>query len=189
MNQYQFLKQLSQIPTPGGDGVRVTSRIDILALRTAAGLVLDASTTNPRVAASETNALVVSAVASSNVLGSFVYEVPKDYDTVADELKINVVVASGGATDAPTLNASVYRKRAGLALTAALTTVASAAVPSSAAFAAERTITVSGNGLKPGDVLTIDLTTGAHTTDAINLSNVEVQYKGSIVFSVFNNRF
>jgi hypothetical protein len=189
MNQYQFLKQLGQIPTPGGDGIRVTKFVDPTTVRTAAGLVLDASTTNPRAVITETNALAINAVASSNVLGTFVFEVPKDYDTVSDELKINLLAVSGGTTDVPTLNATAYRKRGGAALTAALTSVASVAIPTTTVKAAERTIDLSKNGLQPGDILTINLTSGAHTTDTVILHGIEMQYKGSIVFSVFNNRF
>ncbi len=190
MDQYNFLKQLEQIPTPGGDGFRIIKHQNPIAdLRTSGGLVLTAATA-PAVVAAETNALVVQAAAASTALGSFVFQVPKDYDTVKDELKINCLVNSAGTTDAPTLTTTAYNKRAGAALSAALTVKAvSAAVPSSTVKAAERTIDLSGNGLQPGDVLTINLVTGAHATDAINLYGVDVQYRGSIVFSVFNNRF
>lgn len=184
MNQYQFLSQLKGIPTPGGDGVRVTKFIAPDALKTAAGLVLTAATT-PAVVNLETNAIAAQAVASSNLGGSFVFEVPKDYDQVADELKINVQAVSGGNTDSPTLTVTAYRKRAGVALTAALTVTASAAIPKSATPAtalAERTVLLSGNSLKAGDILTVNLVTGAHTTDAVNIYGVEVQYKSSIVF-------
>lgn len=187
MNQYQFLKQLGNIPTPGGDGVRVTQSFSPTALKTTAGLVLTAATA-PTIANVETNGIAVVGAASSTALGSFVFEVPKDYDFVSDELKINVLVRSAGTTDVPTITATVYRKRAGAALSAALTVVASTAVPSSTVDAAERTIKVSGNGLKGGDVLTINLVSGAHTTDAIDVYNVEVQYKSGIVYADFNSR-
>lgn len=190
MDQYNFLKQLGQIPTPGGDGVRITKHHNPVAdLRTVAGLVLTGAT-GPLVANVETNALVVQVAASTTPAGSFIFEIPKDYDTVSDELKINILVNSNGNTDTPTLTCTAYNKRAGAALSAALTVKAiSAAVPSSTVKAAERTIDLSGNSLQPGDVLTINLVTGAHTTDAINIYSVETQYKGAIVFSVFNNRF
>jgi hypothetical protein len=187
MNQYQFLKQLGNIPTPGGDGVRVTKSFGPYDFSLATGLAITGATA-PSIGNTETNAIALTAAASSALLGSLVVEVPKDYDTVADEFKINLLVVSGGTTNTPVLNASVYRKRAGVALTAALTTVASAAIPISTAFAAERTISVSGNSLQPGDVLTINLTAGAHTTDSVILYNAEVQYKSSIVFSNFNAR-
>lgn len=190
MNQYQFLKQLTGIPTPGGDGIRVTRALAPFDLSTAAGLGLTAATI-PAIVAAETNALVAQCVAGQTALGSFVFEVPKDYDTVADELKINLLVNSGGNTDSPTVTVTAYRKRAGIALTAALTVVASTAIPKSATpatAAAERTITLSGNLLQAGDVLTVNLVTAAHATDAVNLYHTEIQYKSSIVFSTVANR-
>lgn len=196
MNPYQFLKELAGLPTGaspggGGDGIRVESQLNTISdLRTAAGLVLTAATT-PAVVALETNALGVQAVASSNVLGSFVWDVPKDYDPSRDELTIRIVANSGGNTDAPTLNATVYNKRVGTALSTALTSVASAAIPKSATpatAAAERIITLSGNKLRPDDVLTINLTSGAHTTDAVNIYSVDIVYRSNIVFTDMTTR-
>lgn len=187
MNQYQFLKQLTGIPTPGGDGVRVTRNFSPTDLKTTAGLVLTTGTV-PTVANVETNAIAIVAVAGGTANGSFVFEVPKDYDTVSDELKINIQIVSGGNTDVPTQTCTAYRKRAGAALTAALTVVASTAIPTSAAKSAERTISLSGNSLQAGDVLTINLVSGAHATDTVIIHNVEVQYKSSIVFSTVANR-
>lgn len=185
MNPFQYLKQMNSLPPPGGDGIRVEAGLNPISdLRTAAGLVLTAATT-PAVVAAETNALVVQAVASSNVLGSFVWAVPKDYDNVKDELSIRIVAQMGGATDTPTLNATAYRKRAGAALTAALTSVVSGALSNAAK---EVTIGLSGNGLKPDDVLTINLTSGAHTTDAINEYSVDLVFRSSIVTSDVTQR-
>lgn len=187
MNQYQFLKQLGGTPKPGGDGVRVSRNYSPTDLKTDAGLTLTAATV-PTIANTETNGISVVAAASGVKMGSVVFVVPEDYDEVADELKIVELVASGGDTNVPTQTASVYRKRAGAALTAALTVVASAAIPTGTAKAAERTIVVSGNGLLAGDSLTIDLVSGAHTTDSVILYGVSVQYKSSIVFNDPINR-
>jgi hypothetical protein len=186
MSPMQFLKQLKRLPRyGGGDGVRRTVDIKLGDIKTIAGLTLTGATV-PTIAAIETNGLAVVAAAGGTQSGSFTFIVPKDYDQISDELKINVVANSAGNADSPTLTATAYRKRAGAALTAALTVVASAAVPKSAtpaAIAAERTIGLSANSLLPGDVLTINLVAGAHATDALNIYSVEVQYKGSIVFA------
>lgn len=181
MNQYQFLKQLNGIPSPGGDGIRETKTYSPADLKTTAGLVLTAATA-PTIANVETNAIAVVVAASTTAGGSFVFQVPKDYDKVADELKINVQVVSGGTTNVPTLTATAYRKRATLALTGALTVVASTAIPTSTVGAGERTIVLSGNGLQASDTITVNLVTGAHTTDTVVIYTVEVLYKGSIVF-------
>lgn len=188
MNPFQYLKQVNQLPAAGKDGYRVTKNLNIASdLRTTGGLVLTAATV-PTIAASETNALAIVAAASGTANGSFVFQVPKDYDESSDELKILLLVASGGDTDVPTFTATAYRKRAGAALTAALTVVASTAIPTSTAKAAVRTIDLSSNGLQGGDVLTINLVSGAHTTDTTVLNGVAVQYKTGVVFQTLSER-
>lgn len=188
MNPYQFLRELAGLPTGaspggGGDGVRHEIQLNCIAdLRTTAGLVLTAATT-PSVEALETNALGVQAAASSNVLGTFLFDIPKDYDPSRDELTIRVVAVSGGTTNTPTLNATIYQSRAGKALSSALTTVASAAIPISTAHPAEVSIGVSGNSLRADDVLTVNLTSGAHTTDTVNIYSVDMVYRSNIVFT------
>lgn len=188
MNPYQFLRELAGLPTGaspggGGDGIRHEIQLNPIAdFRTSAGLVLTAATT-PAVVAAETNALVVQAAASSGVLGSFIFSVPKDYDPSKDELTIRIVAQMGGTTDSPTLNTTAYSKRIGAVLSSSLTTTASAAVPSSTVKAKELTITLSGNHLLPDDVLTINLTSGAHTTDAINIYGCDMVYRSNIVFT------
>lgn len=180
MNPYQFLKELGQLPPPGGDGVKVDKTLTPPGdFRTAAGLVLTAGTT-PAVVAAETNAIVVSAVASSNVLGSFTFSVPKDYDAVKDEIHLRIVAQMGGATDTPTLNASIYKKTPGSALSSALTTVASVAL---SATSAEVKVDLSGNGIQPGDVLFFNITSGAHTTDAVNIYGAGVSFRSAIVYA------
>lgn len=174
----------------GGDGIRREVALNHVAdLRTAAGLVLTAATA-PSVAAAETNALTVQAAASSNVLGSFVFKVPKDYDRVADELTIRVFCNSGGTTDAPTLSCTAYNKRPGTALSATLTAVASAAIPKTTATTSEAEVTIglSKNLVRHDDIITINLTSGAHTTDAILIYGVSVVYRGNIVFSASSAR-
>lgn len=195
MNPYQFLKELAGLPTGksgtpgGGDGIRHEIQLNLLTdLRTAAGLVLDGSTTSPQVKALETNALGVQVAAGSTAAGSFVFDIPKDYDPDKDELTIRVIGQTGGSTDSPTMNATIYRKRAGSALSGALTTVVSGAVSKAAGNGSEVTISVSGNGLLPDDILTINLTTSAHATDAVNIYSVDLVYRSNIVFSDMGTR-
>lgn len=191
MNPFQFLDELSVIPNNSGDGIRVSRPLNLPAdVRTIAGLVLTAATV-PAVVAAETNALIVQVIAGQTQGGSFVFEVPKDYDETADELKINVLSNSSANTDAPTLDATVYRKRAGVALSADLNPAATAAISKSATpatAASIRTIDVSGKGIKGGDVLTINLVTGAHATDAVNIYAINVQYKSQLVFNPLTDR-
>lgn len=146
-------------------------------LRTAAGLVLTAATA-PSVIVTETNGLTVVSAASGTALGSFTFQIPKDYDENTDELKLNFVAGMDGATDTPTVNATVYRKRAGVALSANLAPVASAALAQSSAL---KTIDISGKSMLAGDYLTINLVTGAHTTNNVSLHSLEVSYRSTLV--------
>lgn len=195
MNPYQFLRELAGLPTGvsgtpgGGDGIRREIQLNILSdLRTAAGLVLDGSTTAPQVAAFETHGLGVKVAASTTAAGSFTFDVPKDYDPEKDELTIRIISQTGGSTDAPTFTATAYNKRAGSALSAALTAVTSAAISKAAGNAGEVSIGLSSNGLKPDDILTVNLVTSAHTTDTVNIYSVDMVYRSNIVFSDMGTR-
>lgn len=190
MSPTNFRKQLNQVPEKG-DGVKVSKCLNIASdLRTAAGLVLTAATA-PSIAASESNGLAAVCAASTTAAGSFSFQVPEDYDEQSDYFKLVVLAASQGATNSPTLTATAYRKRAGAALTAALTVVVSAAVAGSASpttVAAEYTVGLSANTLLAGDVITINLVTAAHTTDAVHVYGVRVEYKSTIAMNSIANR-
>lgn len=182
MSPAQFLKQIGNLPRFGKDAFRRVKSINIISdLRTTAGLVLTAATV-PTVAAVETNAVAIVAAAGGTANGTFTFVVPDDYADQSDELKIRLLVVSGG-TDVPTQTCTAYRKRAGAALTAALTVVASAAIPTATAKAAERIIDLSSNSLLAGDVLTINLVSGAHATDSVIIHGIQVQYKSGLVFA------
>lgn len=184
-----FLVHIKNLVTGGGvsgttrnpaidSGFSVSRPLNIPAdLRTAAGLTLTAATA-PTIAASETNGLSVNSVASATALGTFVFQIPKDYDEQTDEFRINFMAAMGGATDTPTVTATIYRKRAGAALSADLAPTASAALSATSAW---RTINANGKGLRAGDSLVINLVTGAHTTDAVALYAAEVTYRSTLV--------
>lgn len=196
-----FLRALKLQPAVGGDGIRVrrpipmaggfipsayaggykTQNIDVMSgMRTAGGLTLTA-TTAPTVAAIETNAVGIVVAAAQTACGSFLWEVPFDYDRAVDVVYIDVLCNSAGATDTPTIDATIYNKVAGAALSADLNPTASAAIPGSASptdDAAIRTVTVTGKGLIAGNVLTVNLVTGGTrgTTDAIQIFGVSVRY-------------
>jgi hypothetical protein len=194
MDPTNVLAELQQIPTgdsPGGGGDGFKRMLSVPYVTTSAGLVLTAGTT-PAIAALETNFIGWQAAASSNVLGSFRIRLPGDYDPGSpnglsgtnDYLKIKVHCVTNGSTDAPTLTCTAYRSRTGKALSSALTVKAiSAAVPKSAALPSVCTIDLSGNGCMPGDVLWINLTSTAHTTDAINIYSVSVDIHSNLVFT------
>ena len=197
-----ILVQLGQMDTGdaltglgGGDGQKRDIDLNPIAdLRTAAGLVLTGATA-PSVQALETNALGVQVAAGATAAGSYVFDIPQDYDpsqrpagavttpaaAAGDFFQIHVKAISGGTTNAPTLNATIYSSRSGKALGSALTTQASQAINKSTAHPATVVIDVSGNKLLPGDTLTVNLTTAAHATDAVNIYSVRMVYMGHLV--------
>lgn len=183
MTPSNFFQALKSMFFTGGSGFVRSVVIPLTDLKTSAGLTLTAGT-NPLVAALETNAVGVQWAAGNATAALLNYVVPLDFDQGADLLQIVFLVNSAGNTDAPILDATVYRKRAATALSADLDPTASAAIPKSATAAtaaAERTIILSGKGLRPRDVLTILIAPGTHATDAVNVYGVEARYKSSLV--------
>lgn len=188
MNVANFLTRVKDLVMGGGrdsagnakldSGFLVTDALKLPGdLTTIDGLTLTAATV-PAVLRTETNGMTVAGAASSTALGSFTYQVPRDYDEATDEFKIRVLAGMDGATDTPTLDATVYRKRAGVALSADLNPSASAAL---AAATAWKTIDGSGKALKRDDVLTVNLLSGAHTTNALSVHAIEIVYRSTLV--------
>lgn len=205
MNPYQFLKELNGLPTSGngtvagvatytmggGDGVKVDIPLNPTDFTTAAGLSLTGATT-PSVINVETNAIVIQAAASSNLLGTIAFRIPGNYDPVKDLLEFHGVFSTNGTTDAPTVSASAFRKRVATALSTALTVTAVPAanginytqvVAKGTAAAATIAFGLSANGLQPGDVIYINLTSTAHTTDAVYQFGSFLRYCSAIVLT------
>lgn len=191
MNPFNFLRRLNAIPFPAGEGVLVERPLNILAdIRTIVGLVLTGAT-SPPLAAIETNGLAIVVAANQTAAGTFTFVVPGDYDSVADILTFPILVNSSGATNNPTLDGTVYRKRAGAALSADLDPLVSAAIPATIApttSQAIRVVSMSGKACRAGDVLTVNIFTAAHTTDAVNIFSISVVYRSSIVFAAEASR-
>lgn len=187
-------KSLSQaslvIPTGGENFIREEA-IPLGSIKTAAGLTLTGATA-PTIAATETTGVAIVGAASTTALGTLLYPIPSDYDATADYLRVKVLAEVGGATNnALTLDATVYRKRAGTAISADLDPTASAVIPASASptdDAAIRELILTGKGCQAGDCLTINLLTQAHTTDPVNIWGVWVERKSTLVPAALADR-
>lgn len=148
-------------------------RADVAALRAQLGLTAD-----------ETNARVLKIEETVDSVGNLVIKVPLDYDEASDTLKVRVLASQlTVSTDNDVeLDAEVYRKRAGVALTADLNPTAPGTVLSTTEQWVE--FDLSGNTFLRDDVLTVELiTNGANDTNAeeVLIHDVEVLYRSCLV--------
>ena len=173
-----FLQQANSIVP--GLGFKKAESVTILARDTSGAPLTNATT--PPIAAVETSFLAIVQAASTTFVCELVWQVPRDYDQVKDKLKLRFLTCSASTTDAPTLDAAVYSKRAGVALTADLDPVISAAVPKGVANAAWREINIDSQSLQPGDILSIEVSSSAHTSDALNIYDMEMEYRSTLVY-------
>jgi len=180
MNEANFLKKLEGLVT--GDGFkRVIQGVNINTLRDDAGIILTAST-EPSREALETvfDGVVVSA--SQTDLGRLAFQIPRDYDESVDKLHIRFLCNSAGDTNTPTIDGTMYRKRAGAAVSADIDPTISAAVNNNTAKADWVEIVSEGDGWHAGDAVCCEFTTSAHTTDALNVYGLEVVYASDLVY-------
>ncbi|HDZ37691.1 MAG TPA: hypothetical protein ENH62_05300 [Marinobacter sp.] len=150
--------------------------VDINSVR-ALGLIPTAST-EPSRESLETNFEGLRVSSSQTTLGDLTFLVPSTYNPIIDRMYVRFLVKSSGDTDTPTIDATLFRKRAGTALSADLDPTISAAIPTDTVNAAWVEITVEGQALNPGDAVTFVFTTGAHTTDNVDVYAVKVEYFG-----------
>jgi hypothetical protein len=196
MNKVTTTASTTKVGYGGGDGFKKKTSFSIASLKTSAGLTLTAGTT-PSIKNSESNAIVVSIAANGTAGGSFTWQVPPDYDNASDFLELHILAETGGTTDlTDTFSATVYYKRSpvydptkgvnggGYALSAVLGTIGtSAVVPTSTAHASTLIVSLSGNTLIPGDVLTINITATTGSTDAVNIYDFGLVYRSNLVFT------
>jgi len=189
VNGALFLKQLDEIIADGAGFKKVVEGIGITSLRDADGIIPTAST-EPSVEALETNFDGVVVSASQTDLGSLAFMVPRDFDADKDYMAVRFLCNSGGTTNAPTIDAVLYRKRAGAVLSSDLNPTISAACSKTSATTGTGWIEVvaSGLDLNPGDALTWIFTTSAHTTDALNVYALEVEYYSDLVYNDRDDR-
>lgn len=144
--------------------------------------------TTPPIAAPETNLLGVIPAAGTTFVCKLIIQVPRDYDQTNDYLRLRFLANSAGDTNTPTLDATIYRKRTGVAVSSELNPTISAAVNNLTTLAGWVYINVDGKGCQPGDILTIAVSASAHGTDALNVYGAELVYKSDLVYNVKTSR-
>jgi hypothetical protein len=188
MNPYNLAHNIDNTVT-GRGFKRTIPGITLTSLRDADGTILTGSTV-PDVKALETSFYGLEVAANETDLGTLMLVVPRDYDADVDKMRVRFLCNSAGTTDAPTITAAVYRKRAGAALSSDLAPAASAAISKASATTgtAWTEIKIESEDLEPGDALFITFTLSAHTTDAINFFGMEVAYIGDLAYYVTSER-
>lgn len=114
----------------------------------------------------------------------FDFIVPQDYDESSDKLRIRALMSTDAVgTDEVYLDARIYRKRAGAALSADLDpTAETTVVPATVATAAWSEVNADDLDMQGGDCLTIELLTGAHAADGLLIYGIEVVYSACLVY-------
>lgn len=179
MNPATFLKNTERIVT--GQGFkRIIPGITLSSWKNADGLELTAAT-EPRRASAETVFEAVTSYRGTTVGGSLQFVVPRDYDQTVDKLKIRFL-AQSSSSETPTIDAVLYRKRAGAAISGDLDPTISAAINSATAKAAWVEINCDDLGMQPGDALHFDFTFSTHSSHEANMYGLEVEYRSDLVY-------
>ena len=185
LNPGTFLFRLRSIIT--GHGFRrAIPGIGINSLRDASGLILTAGT-NPKRASLEIVFEGVVSASGQTAGGSLQFVVPRDYDATNDELLVRFLAQSSG-TDVPTIDATLYRKREGVAISSDLGPTISGAINTVTALADWVEIDCSDLGLIAGDAIHMDFTFSTHASHDANIYGLEVVYRGDLVYFDSTNR-
>jgi hypothetical protein len=183
MNPNTFCKNVERITT-GSGFKRVIQGLDLNDLRLASGAPLAADSGNPMRASLETYFEGVQLASSQTALGVLSFQVPRDYDESVDKMYVRFLANSAGTTDAPTIDASLYQKKLGTALSSDLDPTISAAVAKTSATTGNGWVEVKAEsqGLVAGAGLTWIFASSAHTTDALNIYALEVVYYSDLAY-------
>ena len=179
MNPAVFLKNLERIVT-GHGFKRVLHGIDLFSLRDSDGTILTGAT-EPKRASLETNFEGVVSTAGQTDGGTLTFAIPRDYDQTVDKLRIRFLCQSAG-TDVPTIDATMYRKRPGAAISSDLDPTISAAINSVTALAEWVEINCDSQGMRPGDAVHFDFTLSTHGSHDANIYALEIEYWSDLAY-------
>ena len=181
LNPATFLKRLESIVT--GDGFkRVIQGVNINTIRSGDGIIPTASTHPGRVAV-ETSFDALTSDANQTALGQLTFQIPRDYDATVDKLDFRFLAQMAGDDDDDiTIDAAMYRKRAGAALTADLDPTISGAINTLTELADWVEVRSHGDEWQPGDAVCIDFTASTHANDAIHVYGIEVVYASDLAY-------
>lgn len=175
--------------TAGSAGWNASGDVTLVIARFAA-LIADVAAIRAKLGmtADETNARVLKIEDDIDTVGNIVFPIPRDYDEATDELRLRVLASQlTVSTDNDVkLDAELYRKRAGVALTADLAPsfTADSAVPILSTVEQWIEFDLSQLSFLRDDVATIELiTNGLNDTDGeeVLIHAIELVYRSTLV--------
>jgi len=134
------------------------------------------TSTNPGFTKVDTNALALVWAADKVVEAGLNIQVPDDYDKAKDHLKLKIKCVSAG-TDAPKIGTVAYLDSDS---TTDLGPDDTAAASTSLRWLE---VDLSGNSLEAGDTLTLGLTPAAHSSHALHVYAMKLEYRSTLVYA------
>jgi len=186
LNPATFLKKLDGTIT----GIGIKKSIDVTEqIKGSAGAALTSTTTNAGIGAIETNFDGIICDASGTAVLSLKMLVPRDYDKDIDKMRVRFLAQMGGSTNSSVaIDAALFQKKVETALSADLDPTISGSINTLAEVADWVEVVADSQGLIPGSALYWEFTTSAHTTDAIHIYAVEVEYWSNLVYNDRDDR-
>lgn len=124
---------------------------------------------------------VLNAAANTTAVATVGFLVPRDYDEATDILRLKLCAKMGGATDTPTLTVTAKKKTTLTTAAAAITPVSGSPTAALSATAQNFELEFRGQGLIRNSFVEITITSGAHTTDALQLQVLGTAYRSCLV--------
>lgn len=179
-----FLAFVKQLVTGGGrmlDGV--TAREDSGFLKDVNDLLGDGILPASVTYIADTNGYpVLNAAASITAVTTVPIMIPRDYDEATDSFNFYIVAHMAGATDTPTITIDPDSQVIGSAsVQMAVPTGGSLTTAALSTTATKYSIDLRGNGLKRDQLVKVTITSGAHTTDALQVLAIGYDYRSTLV--------
>lgn len=176
MNPGTFLQQVKDIVTGNGFLRRMPIALSDVRLASTGAALTTTISTNPGWDLFDTNIIGLTWAADKVVAAGICIQLPKDYDESEDHCKLVLRAKMGGSTDTPGIDATAYHEDDGATdldptISADLSTTL-----------ADVTIDLSGNSFSAGDHITVCPFPEAHSSDAVQVYGIALEYRSTLVY-------
>jgi len=171
-----FLHQVKEIIT--GEGFLKSIQIPVTSVHLfSSGAPLTTTvSSNPGPDKFDTNITGLTWAADKVVKAGFDLVIPEDYDESQDHCKLRFRAKMAGSTNTPGLDAVAYHEDAG---TTDLDPTISADLSTTLAWVE---IDLSDNSFSAGDAVSVGVFPEAHSTDAVQVYGMELEYRSTLVY-------